>query len=368
MTISPNITNIIWSSSVPDFTLTSASASIAVTLADSEGEALYSATLYTHNNSAIVYDMRAVIESYMHKWSMEYAEYTLTATGSDGDTASISFRVLFCAFDMPILASAWWETRFLTTLEAKRTYRTSIEKLCFFEEAGNSITPHYKATLRYGDIYRTITWYENPTYMEDTGVATADYSYDNIKILVGQLELETLVDLPAELAYLYDEIVAWSVQIGNRVMSYYLEEGEPDILIRFDNCFNCFEYASIVGVTTSKSKTSKSDATCNRIKVFYDYSFEKTYDVETTTLTREEAIWMEQIANAHNTTKAKHGVTNYNLYPTILIEESEITISDSDEEGNSIKFSYRYADDRNHQHEYDEYTQIYQSTYDYTYQ
>lgn len=347
MTLITSLANMVFSSELPDLTFSTPSEKVNVEL-QSDGATVFETSLYAYGDSVTICDLREIIEGEMDAVGLSYMPFTLVLTGDSNDSLQKDFSVVYCSKRIETPAQEWVRSHFLTTLAARRTTRQAWEALPFFAIEGEDITEHYKVTLRYGKIYRTIDFNSQRQEQEDTGVCYLVVGHAFIKNLVSSLELEGNIDIDPEIANSPDEIVAWTVSVGERVASYYLDEAETEISMMFRNCFNASDFAHFNGTTTAKSKLTKSEAMASHMARYYDFRLEKTFEVTTGPLTREEAIWLEQLTLSRSVRLVRQDTINQDLFPLILISDSDVSISDDDRNVNKITFTWRFADDRDH--------------------
>lgn len=81
----------------------------------------------------------------------------------------------------------------------------------------------------------------------------------------------------------------------------------------------------------------------------YDFSVNKTYEVETGPLNSDEAAWIDQLCSSHDIIRIKTDTTiGEKLFVPAIITESTCEISNTDEKLQSVKFTWRYTDKRPH--------------------
>lgn len=105
----------------------------------------------------------------------------------------------------------------------------------------------------------------------------------------------------------------------------------------------------IKGVTTAKIKSDQSVATLGKVSRFYDVTVSKEYETDGG-LTSDERKLMEQLLTSNDARMPygealKYETDFYAMMP-ILITDYTSEISDGDEKLNSVKFAWRYADNR----------------------
>ena len=106
-------------------------------------------------------------------------------------------------------------------------------------------------------------------------------------------------------------------------------------------------------MTTRKQKVERSEANCNFDHIFYDQKTEIAFEVETAALPYEEAVWLNQVFASRYVAIPIYGET----FEQILITDSTSEITDSDKEQNRLKFTYKFAKDK--QHKYVDYSPAY---------
>ncbi|MBD5176748.1 MAG: hypothetical protein HDT05_04950 [Bacteroidales bacterium] len=101
--------------------------------------------------------------------------------------------------------------------------------------------------------------------------------------------------------------------------------------------------------TTPINVVGRSTAVVNCTSQFYDWSVEKTYEAEAGPLTSDEAERIDQLLNSYNVFRIEPAGTNpsdpYILVP-ILITDSTCEVHNYEDNLNSVKFTWRYADNR----------------------
>lgn len=104
-------------------------------------------------------------------------------------------------------------------------------------------------------------------------------------------------------------------------------------------------------VTTEKVKADRSIASLGKSSRFYDVTTSKEYEVESAPLTSDEGLQVEQMFTSPMV-RIPFGIyavqyeTDFDALTTILIIDSTSEISDTDEKPNSVKFTWRFAENR----------------------
>ena len=117
------------------------------------------------------------------------------------------------------------------------------------------------------------------------------------------------------------------------------------------NCFGVVEQLSLQRTTTEKVKADRSIATLGKSSQFYDVTTSKEYEVESAALTSDECLQVEQMLTSPSV-RIPYG-PNTSLYDNdfdalipILITDFTSELSDTDEKLNSVKFTWRFAENR----------------------
>lgn len=148
------------------------------------------------------------------------------------------------------------------------------------------------------------------------------------------------------------EIVGYTVRVGQRAVTAYIDGSLSmgDSFI-FRNCFNVLDVATLPCVTTSKTDVDRSTAVVNGTSSFYDQKVEQTFEVECGPLTSDECQWLDQLAASREVMRFVANPCDDSepwLFAPVLITDSSVEVSDTDEKPNTVKFTWRFADHRPH--------------------
>ncbi len=111
------------------------------------------------------------------------------------------------------------------------------------------------------------------------------------------------------------------------------------------------EHISLPRTTTTKVKTDRSVALLGKYSQFYDITHSKEHEVESAPLTSDECLQVEQMFTSP-TVRIPYGIysalydNDFDVLSTILITDFTSELSDTDEKPNSVKFTWRFADNR----------------------
>lgn len=339
-----DINSIVFTSALSDVTFTTESEVVEVALA-CYGALAFTTSLCAHNGRVTLYDLRSIVEPSLISNRQSCVDVTLTVKGDAGDEFEKDFFVVYQRKICRGSAVEWLRTHFLTTLDARRTYSTVAEQISYFASADEDITTHYKITLRYGDEYRVISYSSAEKTQGQDGVNSIDVGYNDIKGLLTPDVVRAVPDIEDPLDY--DEVVAWSVRVGERVANFYLNDSTPDISFAFRNSFYVWEYAHLCATTIKKNEVTQSESFVGSITRIYDRKIEVSREVTTSPLTIAEAYWMEDLTQSDDVRLAMEAGA-FDDIPEVIVTESSVSVSDDDTLVNSVKFTWRYADDRDY--------------------
>jgi len=299
-----------------------------------DSEIAMETVLYGFGHDFFLHDIRSVIEEAIRLKGRACASCWIRIENDEESAQSQAFEVVLSEFDIPE-AEEFLYTHFLTTRSSFRIHRTGKQLLSWYTAENNAEDYYIDALIlpEGAKKPRVLRWKE--------GRVTA----------VNRQVMEFLVEVPTVAAYFEQaypdkkgRLLCFTVHRGLRAMTFYVTEEVPDLKLVFRNAFNVKEHAEIYGVSNRKQKVERSEAHCLYNRVFYDQTTEQTYEVETAALQYEEALWLSQMVASH-----------YVALPApdgreveVLITDSTSEISDSDKEQNRLKFSYKFAVDKQH--------------------
>lgn len=322
-----------FSSDIRDVELQTDATKVAIALS-ADGTTLFSTTLFAFDGVVTVYNLREIVEIYMLEKGISLAMFCLEYSANGGaDSGSANLNVVYCSHIMPISAADYASKSFLTTLQAKRTYPNSTEYLPITHGISEfDVNAHCVYITPSGEVLSTTITLWTVEY-EENGVDTLIIKYNDIMLALTQ----GLFDV--------DRLLAYTINIGQRYITYYVHAATPDVIFTFRNCFNALESVALFGVTTTKTKIERSIASISSVDSFYDRSTEKDYELQTAPLTTEEGAWIEQLLESQKVyIGTTQDISNINSLPVVLITDSSCEINDSNADLPRVKFTWRYAD------------------------
>lgn len=143
-----------------------------------------------------------------------------------------------------------------------------------------------------------------------------------------------------------------TVRCGERSATFFVDPALSRIVpFYYLNCFGVPEHIALPRTTTEKTKSDRSIAYVGNTSQFYDISHSKEYEVETGGLSRDECLQVEQMLTSPSVClpwgpDVSIYEVDFDALPTILISDYTSEISDSDEKLNTVKFTWRFSDNR----------------------
>lgn len=296
---------------------------------------MFKTSLYAFDKKVSIVNIGEVLENYMIANGKVFTAFTVYYNTAEGAyIGSFNLNTLFCTHITDAEAGLFGSYNFLTTLSAKRVPRDSVDSLWLFHGQDNGMV---KAHCVYEDedgetanktvvVRRLIT--------EDIGVT---------QIVINQSQLLLLLRMGGASV---KKLLSYSIEFNSRYFTYYVVDYTPEVVFTFKNCFNVDETIYLNAITTTKTKVNRSMAISGGEHRFYDQSVDKTYEVQTSSLTADEAEWVEQLFVSHS---VRLGVaTDSSTLRKVIITESDCEIADNDEELNKVKFTWQFADKSPH--------------------
>lgn len=335
------------SSAIGDIDIEVDGAYVDVTLTASGNIELLHERYYAHAQSATLYDIGTLIEDYMRISNAATADFTLRVFSDTVDNKADSWiiHVLYCdRFTPNADVSVFLKENFLTTLSVRRVTPHSTLSVFFYAEKGESVSYTIAHTFRKNGseaIYKH-------QFTMDAGKTALSAGVVQINIdqsaIIADAAAFALVR-PSDI-----ELAAFTVRCGQRSISFFVNPAlEERNSFYFRNCFNVWDWATLPMVTTAKTDVDRSLAIVNGTSRFFNQTTEKTYEVQAQPLTSDEAEWIDQLFSSHDVFRIEPDATNPEdplVIVPILITECTCEMQDGDEKPNSVKFKWRYANNR----------------------
>ena len=299
-----------------------------------DSERVFNTTLYAYENTMFLQDIRSIIEDAIREKGNANGQCSLRISDENSSASTQTFLVLISDFVIPS-PSFFLCTNFLTTRSSFRIHRNGKQMLSWLAMSSDAEHKYIDAViLPEGESTPTVLRWDEGQQQFSYGML---YAY--------------LVDVQSVSEYFVQsypqrkgKLLSFSVHVGPRSKTFYVTDEQPDFHLSFLNAFNVIEYADFYAVTTRKQKVERSEAHCNLDHIFYDQKTDMTFEVETSALPYEEAVWLNQLFSS----RLVKVPVNENNEQQILITDSSSEITDSDKEQNRLKFTFKMAKDKQH--------------------
>lgn len=338
---------IILSSTLGDIAIAVDGDFVDVTLT-ATAKTILSERYYAYGGNVTLYDLAPLIEAEMRSSGQTFAQFTLRVfTDTTNNKAdSCVLHILYCDrliihADVPTFLSE----NFLTTLPMRRIAPNSSLSLFLFAQAGESLA----YTISFRAFVPEINGYIHGEKQYDTG-KTASYLGD-VQLNISLNDICDYIGKTYTAAVQHPfELQSITITCGQRSITFFIDpELENFSSFYFRNCFNVWDVALFPAVTTAKTAVERSTAIINGYSQFYNQTNNKTYEVEVGPLTSDEAEWIDQLFTSYDVFRIEFDPTSPDdpyLFAPILITDSTCEVKDTDDKLNSVKFTWRYADNR----------------------
>lgn len=320
---------------------------VDVTLTAFGNVVLLSERYYAHAGRVTLYDFGTLIEDNMRISNSATADFTLCVFSDTVNNKADSWviHVLYCdRFTANADVSFFLKENFLTTLSARRITANSTISLFFYAEKGESVAytiAHTFRTIGSEAKYRHQYTMDSGKTATSSGVVQINIAQSDIVADAAGFALVRLSEI---------ELVTFCVRVGQRSITFFVDPSlDERETFYFRNCFNVWDWAALPQVTTAKTDVDRSLAVINGTSRFYNQTTEKTYEVQAQPLTSDEAEWIDQLFSSHDVFRIEPDATNPEdplVIVPILITECTCEMQDGDEKPNSVKFKWRYANNR----------------------
>ena len=320
----------VFSSQIGDIELSTDQDVIEITLEDGLTE-IYRSKLYAFDGKVTIVNIGEVIEQYMRAQKQTFVAFTLYYNKADGtNISSFNINTLYCSLVLDAEAAVFGSFNFLSTLTAKRVPRDSTDYLWLFHGQGTGQVKAHCVFIDENGETANATVTLRSLVTDDIGVT---------RIVVNQALINTMLKRAwgAEIS----KLMSYTIEYNNRFMTYYVVDFMPDVSFTFKNCFNVDEIAYFNAITTTKTKVNRSTAVVGGRYLFYDQSVDKTYEVESASLTEEESYWVEQLLCSHSVWLGVAPDTT--SLRKVIITDSDCEVHDDDEQLNKVKFTWQFA-------------------------
>ena len=319
---------------------------IDVDISTSETGALLSERYFASNGKVLLYDLRSLVEQAMRPHGMSLVNVSLKAYVGTPDEQSDdydekNFCVLYCDRDIDIYdLEPLLRSHFLTVAASRRVAPNCFVFLPFFAYAGESV--NY-------EIYVDFVSDGEPGHCRLEGPlneSTASSNYVRMHTFFSSQVKQQAEDMVGGEV----ELTAFTVRVGDRAASFFIDKSLAGTRpFYFRNCFNVPDNLFVPAVTTVKTKVDRSLAVLGNVSQFYDATCEQTYEVQSAGLTADECSLAEQMFCSDDVRTPYESAPDdgdFDALRPVLITDSTSEIADDPEMPNTVKFTWRYAENR----------------------
>lgn len=279
---------------------------------------IFQTTLFSYNGLITLYDLRSVMEDYLLSSETPLAAIQIWVNDSAATSTfySSEIYVLYSQFSIPN-SDTFFRHRFLTTRTSFGIHRSGSQYISYLALMDEHMDSYTETVTRSND--GTIS-------VNRIGATTSNYHFPQVISQTVNVE-----DIAQQVS---GQLLAFTIHRGQRSLTFYVTDEDPDLRLSFRNAFNTLEIAEIFAATTVKQKINRSEANILHTSSFYDQTNETSYEVETSALPYEDALWLNQLISSQHVMKDNRD---------ILITDSDSEISDSAAATNRHKFTYKFA-------------------------
>lgn len=158
-------------------------------------------------------------------------------------------------------------------------------------------------------------------------------------------------EIPIDVDGTLIEVATATVSVGQRSVTLYVDRS-LDMMrdaFMFRNCFNVWDAAILPRTTKTKTDVERSTAVVNTVSQFYNQRTTQTFEVETGPITSDEAEWLDQLFTSYSVMRFEPNACAEDepyLFVPVLITDSSCEVGDTDEKPNTVKFTWRFEDNR----------------------
>ena len=319
---------------------------IDVDISTTEKDYLLSERYYATDGKVTLYDLRSLVEQAMRPHGIVvtnvwFEVYVDTPDEHSNDYDRAGFKVIYCDRDIDIYDfEPLLKSHFLTAAASRRVAPESFVFLPFF--AYNSELVNYEI---YCDFLSSgmpgHCSFKGP-YQQSTASSDGVWTHT---IFCSEIQQQAEDMVGAEI-----ELTAFTVRVGDRAASFFIDKSLSGTRpFYFRNCFNVPDNLFVPAVTTAKTKVDRSLAVLGTVSQFYDATCEQTYEVQSAGLTADECSLAEQMFCSDDVRTPYESAPDdgdFDALRPVLITDSTSEIADDPEKPNTVKFAWRYAENR----------------------
>ena len=326
---------------------------IDVDISTTETGKLLSERYYATDGRVLLYDLRSLVEQAMRPsgivvMSVWFEVYVDIPDDHSDDYDRSGFMVIYCDRDIDIYDfEPLLKSHFLTAAASRRVAPESFVFLPFFAYYGELV--NYEIFVDYvlkgtRDELRGTSGHCSFKGPNQQMTASSDGVWTHT-IFCKEIQRQAEDMVGAEI-----ELTAFTVRVGDRAASFFIDKSLSGTrLFYFRNCFNVPDNLFVPAVTTAKTKVDRSLAVLGSVSQFYDATCELTYEVQSAGLTADECSLAEQMFCSDDVRTPYESAPDdgdFDALRPVLITDSTSEIADDPEKPNTVKFTWRYAENR----------------------
>ena len=319
---------------------------IDVDISTTEKDYLLSERYYATDGKVLLYDLRSLVEQAMRPsglavMQLYFEAYVDIPDDHSDDYDRSGFMVIYCDRDIDIYDfEPLLKSHFLTAAASRRVAPESFVFLPFFAYNGELV--NYEIFVDY--VLKGTSghcWFAGP-YQQMTASSDGVWTHT---IFCKEIQRQAENMVGAEI-----ELTAFTVRVGDRAASFFIDKSLSGTRpFYFRNCFNVPDNLFVPAVTTAKTKVDRSLAVLGTVSQFYDATCEQTYEVQSAGLTADECSLAEQMFCSDDVRTPYESAPDdgdFDALRPVLITDSTSEIADDPEKPNTVKFAWRYAENR----------------------
>lgn len=296
---------------------------------------IFSNTYYAYANKVTIDGLDTIIEERMRAYDYCVSNFRVTATLADGTASTADYLILHCDYILPKPKEVGG---ILTMLGSQRIHRGSRFALPLRDVALGTAT----------SITATIVGHASDgTRFNASGTFSPYWDFNQGHTYLGTVDniLRSALDAAGLTTATLDAVEYLTLTVGDASRTYYVVNDHEWLTFQFRNIFNAYEVVDIVGTVTTATEVSRSVAVASGVASHYDQSTLRTYEVETAAMPVDEALIIDQLLNSRTVELCP---TDGRNPVTVLITDHTCEIDNDDTKLASIKFTFRFAEQRPH--------------------
>lgn len=319
---------------------------IDVDISTTETGKLLSERYYATDGRVLLYDLRSLVEQAMRPsgivvMSVWFEVYVDIPDDHSDDYDRGGFKCIYCDRDIDIYDfEPLLRSHFLTAAASRRVAPESFVFLPFFAYFGELVNYEIFCDFLSGGEPGHCS-YKGP--LQQTSATSNEVWTHTIFCAEVKQHAEDMVGGEIELT-------AFTIRVGDRAASFFIDKSLAGTRpFYFRNCFNVSDSLFVPAVTTAKTKVDRSLAVLGNVSQFYDATCEQTYEVQSAGLTADECSLAEQMFCSNDVRTPYESAPDdgdFDALRPVLITDSTSEIADDPEKPNTVKFAWRYAENR----------------------